>query len=378
MRAPALRVVLVGAASALCVVALGAPGCSSTTKKKVPFDGSAGEAGASGAGTGAAGPSADAGSAGTPESGGEGGGLGDAGASTGGVSGDAGAGAGGSSATAGSGGSGGSGGLVIEIPDIDAGVGCSPPADDTQLSAAAAGLPSVGLALWLRADHGVYLTSDSRVCAWVDQSGHQRVFTPSTSGRALWVDAAVGTRPALDFDASSGPLTVAGVLDLPATSARTLIAVVKLTETTSRFQALMQGQASSPGTYINLDTNSYGTSGSREGVYVQNNSYDSTLPTSTGTRLHVYSLGTMTVGTPVLSAISYRVNGAAQTITRNPVGLGNGNFEDFSGANFTLVGGGATGFIAEALLYDHALSAGELASVETALEARYGIVPATN
>ncbi len=60
-------------------------------------------------------------------------------------------------------------------------------------------------------------------------------------------------------------------------------------------------------------------------------------------------------------------------MTRTPDGLGNGNFEGFSGANYTLVGGCSDAFIAEALLYDRALSVTERATVEAALEARYGI-----
>ncbi|MEP7053083.1 MAG: hypothetical protein ABJB12_22145 [Pseudomonadota bacterium] len=380
MRAFSLRVVLAGAVGAVCMVALGAPGCSSNSKKKVPYDGSAGEAGASGASSGRGGSTSEAGSSGTLGSAGESGAAGDAGAASlaagaaGAPASDAG-GADGAAASGGTAASGGNGGQLIEIPDIDAGVGCLPPADDTQLSALSAGLPTTGLALWLRADHGVYQTSDHRVCAWVDQSGQQRVFSAG-SGRPLWVDASVGTRAALNFDASSGPLTIGGVLDLPPTSARTLIAVVKLTQVSARFQALMQGQDGSPGTYLNLDANTFGSAGQREGVYVQNNAYDSGLATSTEVRLHVYSIGTMTVGTPALSALNYRVNGATQTLSRTAGGLGNGNFEDFSGANFTLVGGGRTGLVAETLIYDHALNSAELAQVESALEARYGIVSA--
>ena len=67
------------------------------------------------------------------------------------------------------------------------------------------------------------------------------------------------------------------------------------------------------------------------------------------------------------------MNGATQSLTRTPGGLGNGNFEDFSGANYTAVGGCADAFLAEALIYDRALSITERGTVEAALEARYGI-----
>src|SRR5260221_5694284 len=39
----------------------------------------------------------------------------------------------------------------------DAGAGCLPSGDQSMLSAAAEGLPSSGLVLWLRADRGIYI-----------------------------------------------------------------------------------------------------------------------------------------------------------------------------------------------------------------------------
>ena len=91
--------------------------------------------------------------------------------------------------------------------------------------------------------------------------------------------------------------------------------------------------------------------------------------------MHIYTIPTMTVGTPVLPAIDYRVNGVTQTLTRNPGGLGNGNFEDFSGANYTSVATGAEAIVAEVIIYDRALPVGERAAVEQALRNRYTITP---
>lgn len=163
------------------------------------------------------------------------------------------------------------------------------------------------------------------------------------------------------------------MLSIPATSARTFIAVVQLVTTTERFQAIMQGESGTPGTYVNLDANTFQTAGSREGVYVTNNSYDAALSTSALPRVHVITLSTMTPSTPVLDAIDYRVNGVTQTLTRNAGGLGNGSIESFSGANFTLVGNGARALLAEAIVYERALTLEERGAVETALAARYAI-----
>jgi hypothetical protein len=261
------------------------------------------------------------------------------------------------------------------LPSIDAGADCLPPSIATALSPSANGLPTAGLAVWLRADRGVYKTASNGVCAWVDQSGNGNVFRDATAGQPQWVDASVGGQAAIQFSVASGPMTVGGVVGIAPTSGRTFIAVVKLVDTAARFQAVMQGQGSTAGTYLNLDANTFNTVGSREGVYATNNAYDSPLATSTAPRVHVYALSTLVPGTSVLGALDYRVNGATQTLTRTSGGLGNGNLEDFSQANFTLVGNDGTAFLAEALIYDHALGTAEKKQVEQSLEARYGITP---
>ena len=145
---------------------------------------------------------------------------------------------------------------------------------------------------------------------------------------------------------------------------------------TNRFQVVFQGQSGTPGTYLGLDTNTFDTAGSREGVYMMNNGYDTALATTTASpRIHVYTISTMTAGTPVLSGIDYRVDGVTQTLTRTSGGLGNGNFEDFSGANYTGVATNTEGIVAEVLIYDRALSVAERGAVEAALKTRYGIAP---
>lgn len=337
----------------------------------VTGDGAAGEAGPGGTHEGGS----ESSSAGTAQVGAAGqagnnnDGLGGAaGASMGGVAGTEMGGVGGAEA-----GAGGAGGASDPGPVVTVDAGCLPPPSTKRLSPAAAGLPSDGLALWLRADRGIYATEQHRVCAWVDQSSNDQVFYANGQNRALWTEAGLGTQPAIDFDAAGRYLSTSGVLGIPATAGRTFIAVVQLVNTTGRFTALMQGQGSTPGTYVNLDANTFQTAGSREGVYVTNNSYDTTLATSTSPRVHVFTVSSMVPTTPVLSTIDYRVNGVAQTLSRNAGGLGNGNVEDFSAANFTLVGSGTRAFVAEAIVYGRALTPTERANVETALAARYGI-----
>jgi hypothetical protein len=299
---------------------------------------------------------------------------GGSGGAGGGQAGGAGTGSGG---TAGAGGkAGGGGGRSVDGGTdalvFDGGADCIAPAGEAPLDAAAAGFPASGLVLWLRGDRGVYKTAVNAVCGWADQSGQGSILTPY-AGRPSWSATGLAGLPAVRSTPAGEGLSVGGVLGIAATSARTIIAVTQLVSATNRFEVVEQGQSGTPGTYLAVDTNTFNTAGSREGVYMTNNAYDTALATTTAPRIHVYTISTMTVGTPVLSGIDYRVDGVTQTLTRTSGGLGNGNFEGFSGANFTSVATNSEGIVAEVLIYDRALGDTERAAVEAALKTRYGI-----
>ena len=268
---------------------------------------------------------------------------------------------------------------------IDGGADCHPTGNQTTLSASGAGLPSQGLRLWLRADHGIYGSindaGDLGVCAWLDLSGNNTVLTNATSDRPALRATGVGGQAALQFSTGTQDLVVAGVLGIGPTSPRTFIAVEMLTSANGRFNPIIQGQGGSPGAYIAIDANTWMTAGNVEGAYVANNSFDTMTPTSTmEARVHVLTVtAAMTVGTPIQGTIDYRVNGATQAMNLR---AGSGNYEDYSGANFTAVGGFGTpsrggtttgGLVAEVLAYDRALTANERVAVETTLKTRYAI-----
>lgn len=344
-----------GGSTTKSVASAGAPGEAGEGGSNDAGGGRGGNSGSATAGAHAAGTSA-AGNAGETQS--EGG--------------RAGNGEGGSN-EAGAGDAAGAAGAGDETPPIDVGPGCLPPASAPQLSPAAAGLPVAGLTLWLRSDRGVYATDQHRVCAWADQSGNQFLFTAGSGSRPLWTAGALGAQPALDFDATNALLSTSGALGIAATSGRTFITVVQSVDTTGRFAAVQQGQSGTAGTYLGIDANTYNTAGSKEGVYVTNNSYDSTFATGTTPHVHVFTVTTMTPGLPVLANVDYRVNGASQTLTRREGGLGHEDIESVADFNFTLVGAGARSLMAEAIIYNRPLSLEERAAVETALKTRYGI-----
>jgi hypothetical protein len=266
------------------------------------------------------------------------------------------------------------GGVEVK-PPFDAGSGCqAPPQNQAPLVPATEGIPAAGLALWVRADRGIYMTpGGGLLCAWADQSGHDLILLPS-GGPPQWRPGTVGGKEGVAFGTTAASMATGGALGIAPTSGRTFVAVVAAVSTTKRFQPVTQGKAGTPGTYVGIDMNTFQTAGSREGVYVTNNAYDSTLATSTAPRLHVFTISTMAPGTAVLPSIDYRVDGVAQSVTRTSGGLGNGNIESIAAADFTSVGSaGGDVIVAEALVYDHALSATERTALETALLARYGI-----
>ena len=345
--------------------------------------GGGGRGGASGAGgavgTGGGGGSVGGGTGGSAGTGGASGAGGGGGA--GGAAGTGGGGAGGAAGTGG--GAAGAGGTADAatdtIGDFDAGAGCVGPGAETPLTPAGVGIPATGLVLWVRADHGIYKTAQNEVCAWRDQSGNGNDLRQFTS-RPTWQSSAVGGQPAIHAANTSQVLYTDGVLGIPATSGRTFIAVSQLVAANGRFNPLMQGQSGSSNVYVMIDANTWQTAGSREGAYVTNSSYDTGLATGTAPRLHVLTLSTMVAGTALSGALAYRVDGVAQTFTLKS---GNGTIQSFAGANFTSVGSvnaspssgvaPGDGLVAEALVYDRALGADEIAAVEAALRARYGI-----
>jgi hypothetical protein len=262
------------------------------------------------------------------------------------------------------------------VPVVDAGTGCELAGVDPPLAPEEASLPPAGLVTWLRGDRGIYKTAAGAVCAWVDQSGAGRVFTAASPGaRPLWLASGVGNQAAVDFG-NEQALSVESVLVLPAQSARTLIAVQRHVTTTTRFIPITTGNLANNFTYLGIDANTFHTVGSREGVYMHGNAYDSDLATSIESRVHVYVIGPMVIGTPILPAVHYRVNGGERALTRTSGGTGNGNFESFAGAHRTLIGdtnGAAHSVLSEVLVYDHALSTADVTAVEGALKARYSI-----
>ena len=308
----------------------------------------------------------------------------DAGATAGGAEERAGSGAGGSagtttegggddSAAAGTdGGAGGNGGSVsgaggegpADPPD------CLPPPADGTLSAATEGIPEAGLKLWLRADVGLVLDAQNRICRWQDQSGNGNDVRQADPPSRPKAGATLGGKPAIDVDPNQ-TLLRDDVLGIAAKSGRSIVAVYALNSAGTRF-TIYQGDRTTNWAYVGLDDNTFMTIGDRFGCYITSQSYDGDAVTDTVPHVRAFVADSLQPGLSVLSnlhclkdaqplALTYRCCEPSQLIG------------DLSTANTTFVPAGGDAYLAEVLFYDRALSPTVLSQLQSTLAARYGI-----
>jgi hypothetical protein len=264
---------------------------------------------------------------------------------------------------------------------FDAGSDCTPPGTEPQLSATAEGLPSDGLLLWVRGDHGVHKTASSDVCGWRDQTTNAVLLQPANPAtRPSWGATSVGGRPAIHFATQGTDLFTNSVLGLDPTQARTFVAVEQIVALTGRFHPIIQGgDTAAQNVYLAIDANTYLTAGGREGAYTPGGAFDTMTTTATVPRVHVMTVSTLTAGTDATTAVDYRINGVKQTLTLTS---GSTSMVSFAAATFTTIGAisqntttGTYGdaIVAEALIYSRALMDAEKQATEAALAKRYGI-----
>lgn len=250
-------------------------------------------------------------------------------------------------------------------------LGCRRPAPYTRLSTSSAGIPSDSLVLWLRADVGLGVDELARVCVWEDQSGNTNDVEQPSEGARPATGATLGSAGALTFTTGTN-LARGDVLGIAGGGGRTFFAVFQRSDVTTRGSVVEQGQSGTPGTYLGINTNTFNTAGQRFGCYLTNNAYDSDVAADLEPHVHTLVYDSLTPGADVLTNMHYRIDAAVRTLTRTSGGLGNGNIEDFSGANFTNVGSSNL-TLAEVIGYARPLDSTDLATVESYLTSRYGI-----
>ena len=230
-----------------------------------------------------------------------------------------------------------------------------------------------GLQLWLKADAITGLNDGDALTTWEDSHTSNNDFTQATAGKKpTYQTNEINGLPVVRFDGTD-VLTAANFLS---SSEGTIFAVVRHTTALQDNQTLLASGDEGSNFYY-VWTRSYSTSATPNAEVSQKNS---------DTVDALYGSTTIVAGTTYLmtwhssgTAYSLRVNGAAETLTI-VTGANTGDwFGDTSLLdNFSL---GAikraleTGFlkgdVGEVIMYDTGLSAGDITSVETYLNARW-------
>lgn len=234
-----------------------------------------------------------------------------------------------------------------------------------------------GLALWLDADPGfVGKDGSNRVSIWRDALGTtnntvaQNVAQTDPARQPLWVADGINGRPAIRFDGSNDYLNNTVDNLLATDSARTVIVVGDADDSSTGnalvvFRRSNQVYADQFGLYSG---NVYVYS---DGVNGNNNAYASGTGALTTIRQPFISVFR---STGLGSKIAVDLNGSALTLTQpGGVGAETGTTGFVIGARENLANSTWPGMIAEILVYDRSLTAGELNAIGFYLTHKYSI-----
>lgn len=211
--------------------------------------------------------------------------------------------------------------------------------------------PVSGYAGWWRADLGVVTDASGNVQTWQDQSGNARHFEQTdVNKRPALVPLGIGAQPSLRFDGSNdGLLGVSGMnFARPST---VFVVFERLSEEAFLNNGYIIQSSASPHWFMRSD-------GFHSGAWVR----QVALPAANEETVAVMTNGP--------ASTTVHVNGSDWTHSSTPA----------TGAPGRLALGGSTGsgfdplqqHIAEVIVYDRVLSAGEREDVEAYLAARYG------
>lgn len=224
--------------------------------------------------------------------------------------------------------------------------------------------PSNGLAAWFKADAGVTL-SGGNATAWVDQIGGVSL-APYAAHVVPFNPASINGLPGLTFNGSSGLFTASTAIRIGSVP-RYLIAVCK----TGTLVGFPTPASFGGGPWFAAQLDSAGD------VYTDNASRDqhSSFVAAPNTE---YELEYGWDGN-TSHLVTFSQNGTPETVVQGAgSGTSGGIGNKFTVGNITSVAlpvasCGFVGDICEVLVYDHVLSAGDLATVRQYILGRYGI-----
>jgi len=249
---------------------------------------------------------------------------------------------------------------------------CFEPPSHVPLSTASEGIPSQGLLLWLRADVGIAVDYQNRVCLWKDQSGNRFDVKQDKPALRPKAGASLNGRPAINVDPGQ-TLRRDDVLGLDAASGRTFVAVYALDSVSTRFSPIMQGNPGTNNVFLGLDDNTYSTAGNLYGCYAPDGqAFEGNIKTDAKPHVRTLVVDSLQLGRPTNETVHCRVDSAEMKLVYrccdSSMRIG-----DFRTANTTTIPHAGDATLAEVLMYDHPLTSDELAKLENHLEVRYVI-----
>jgi hypothetical protein len=216
---------------------------------------------------------------------------------------------------------------------------------------------SSGLAMWLKADTGVTQDGSGNVTAWADQAGSNNVAQGTGSNEPSYISSDVNGKPALRFNGSQW-LYSSNNLGLNADV--TVIAVGSTTAPSAAGDSVYLGTSDSEtcrGLGYSSSTQLFDVSGS-------------SVAGAASPAANTFVTEEATLDTDLASVVLYR-NGV-QTATGTVTTAQNLSAGITVGANNNGTSAGWQGDVAEVLVYDHKLSAADLAQVDGYLADKYG------
>lgn len=173
-----------------------------------------------------------------------------------------------------------------------------------------------GALLWLR-DEAADITVATGISNWADASGASHPLSQATGGNQPAYNATlVNGRPGGTATAASNQwLNRGDVCGLANGAARTLWCVARIPVAATRTPLMGVGSSASSTETLVLEANTFGTAGTKWGLFAQGTTYDTSGAADTLWHLHVLTVSDMTAGVAKAGVLGYYVDNTLQVLT---------------------------------------------------------------